>query len=86
MAKYNEYPFLRKVVVIFSVFWLVSCAVMYWSMRHSPRTTAVFFLILACVPVAIAWGLAMAHRYAVVLTASPELEKKIKANRKRLKS
>jgi hypothetical protein len=86
VAKYNEYPFLRKVVIIFTVFWCIACAGMYWSMHRSPNTRPGFFLLLAGIPIAIAWGLARAHIYALSITSDAELEKAIKAkNRKRRK-
>ena len=87
MGKYNEYPFLRKVVVIFTVLWAISCSGMYWSMRHAPRVSPRFYLILAAIPIAVAWGLAMTHRWVLALTALPEeLDKKLKETRKRRKS
>jgi hypothetical protein len=81
--KYNEYPFLRKVVLIFTVFWAISCAGIYWSMRHAPGLSPRFYLLFAGIPIAIAWALAMTHKWVLALTALPEeLERKIKDARK----
>ena len=82
MGKFNEFPFIRKSVAIFTVFWAVACSAMYWSMRNSPRGTLLFFIILGAVPIALAWGLLMAHLHALKLTTLPDTGHKTGAGTK----
>jgi hypothetical protein len=56
MAAREGFIRLRKVLVVVSGLWLITCAAVTWSLVKTPGEL-LFFLIVAAVPVASAWGL-----------------------------